>query len=1098
MKYFAVKVQDPRGIVTKDLLVYPGIPWSEIQQALKAAFSIPHQVAGLVNPLLDIYFPIALFGRAPKYFSQSTPFRIVPLHGDGGKQARGKKRTAALGLSPTGLEHLLKRVLQTSFSMCVSTQQAAPDKRQRTPVNPSTPHGLVELRRELRLYALPAEELLGELETTAASDGKLTRAEFDMLLKRMAKTMGIPALPTGNEIFDLFDDAREGVLHVRQLAAGLIVLCDGSMRCACRLYVGPGGTMGVDDISEFILSILKVLCVASPVDLCPSGVWPRKLCGVLSSDVLARKGLPRSARINLDNWSSSSLQEAAERGGDRAQMPEPFREHDLEIVLELLSEFADRHGGISLPAFVGCMRALLEVDGRSILTDAEITKLKVSLKQLFDNVLDDNRVGPVPFKDLATDVSTFCGKQDDAKIRAALKIYGGEGGHIAEHDMQIFLEMVFKVMFELDPDAVFFAENCKGEQHTSPTRLAETAASAFDDAALGSNGPKGIPFENFLRWYRRCSSVKAPSAARPEAIKEEGEHKIDVEEVHRIFRLGDIKATRFVEGLNATANNGRVSWISFLRYMFNLADARPLTQKSRAAIAMARRLFDAYDTENQQEVDLGALASGLKLLFCRMDPYIRTATMATAHTEEVMVEESKIPAPESADDGLSPMMEQTGRDHAAVETADEERAESPISGTLDQARRDTGLCNTPAACSFEVLQNSLNERGRLTRPAVHGCVRRLRSTAHNGREKSDRGVIGENNYTTAAGNVVNRLFDAIDVRNVGDVDFREMASALSVLCGGTREEKMLAVFNLFHPGPGGKITVQDIATYITSAFRVMFKLQPSLEAEVGDTPEALGSVTASDMLQEVSPNGDGRISPRDFGWWLFRGVSAEGFAHDPARLDSPGSERTGDGDARPHGQDAQNGRSGGQTKTLGLWGDMVARARQLLCLDRFDMEGLMDMLGEVATAGTLALDDFWRCIGYVLQLGGTAEGTVEWDEAFLLTERIHRALQDDDGVVAFAAITCGTSILCQISLEDKIQVAFVLFDTDGDEMLAFEEVTMYIASMLRVVCAVGHDVSAVMDPDELGSALASRCFEQARVPLDEKLGMDGEQNSDCY
>lgn len=44
---------------------------------------------------------------------------------------------------------------------------------------------------------------------------------------------------------------------------------------------------------------------------------------------------------------------------------------------------------------------------------------------------------------------------------------------------------------------------------------------------------------------------------------------------------------------------------------------------------------------------------------------------------------------------------------------------------------------------------------------------------------------------------------------------------------------MLAIFNLFHPGQGGKITVQDIATYTTSAFRVMFKLQPSLETEVG-------------------------------------------------------------------------------------------------------------------------------------------------------------------------------------------------------------------------------------------------------------------------
>lgn len=44
---------------------------------------------------------------------------------------------------------------------------------------------------------------------------------------------------------------------------------------------------------------------------------------------------------------------------------------------------------------------------------------------------------------------------------------------------------------------------------------------------------------------------------------------------------------------------------------------------------------------------------------------------------------------------------------------------------------------------------------------------------------------------------------------------------------------MMAIFNLFHRSEGGGITVRDIATFTTSAFRVMYKLQPSLEGEVG-------------------------------------------------------------------------------------------------------------------------------------------------------------------------------------------------------------------------------------------------------------------------
>lgn len=86
---------------------------------------------------------------------------------------------------------------------------------------------------------------------------------------------------------------------------------------------------------------------------------------------------------------------------------------------------------------------------------------------------------------------------------------------------------------------------------------------------------------------------------------------LDMEEVHRIFKLRNIDAARLIHGLTTVACDGRVSWISFLRYMCGLANARPLTEASRAAVAMAKKLFDVYDEGKQREVDLRALASGL-------------------------------------------------------------------------------------------------------------------------------------------------------------------------------------------------------------------------------------------------------------------------------------------------------------------------------------------------------------------------------------------------------------------------------------------------------------------------------------------------------
>lgn len=66
-----------------------------------------------------------------------------------------------------------------------------------------------------------------------------------------------------------------------------------------------------------------------------------------------------------------------------------------------------------------------------------------------------------------------------------------------------------------------------------------------------------------------------------------------------------------------------------------------------------------------------------------------------------------------------------------------------------------------------------------------------------------------------------------------------MCFVWQVLCGGTREEKVQPIFNLFLHGERGGITLRDIATYTTSAFRAMYTLQPSLEAEVRAIHSAL-------------------------------------------------------------------------------------------------------------------------------------------------------------------------------------------------------------------------------------------------------------------
>ncbi|CAM9219015.1 unnamed protein product [Laminaria digitata] len=855
---------------------------------------------------------------------------------------------------------------------------------------------------------------------------------------------------------------------------------------ACRLYRGADGGMGFAEISGFTTSIFKALYAASSEEWDHLGLIPRELAAVVASEYLVRRGLPLSGRVGFDStsdWLVTAASEDVDGNGDArhkrdwAHPLEDLRKHGLRDVLELLSDLVDKHGGVSLPAFHGCMRALLEVGGRTIMTDADAAKLKVSLRKLY-TILEGDGQGVVLFKDLASGVSTFCGSDKNSKIRALFDIHGNEEGFISEQDTKRFFTAVFKVLFEVHPGARCLAGSGSSGEEVDPTHLAEsTAAQAFEDAALNPDGSMSV--SEFCSWYSSYAGLASPvMAAAESALQLEGDGSpiaLDVEEVHRIFKLGDIPVAGIVDGLSATADNGRVSWVAFLRYMCDRADARSLRAGGREAVPVAGQMFNLFDEERQQEVELRVLASGLSML-CKGSWQDRVACLFSLLDTEDRGSLTR--------DDMQVYCFATFKTH------------------LDQARQCTQLHSVSFARALGICKEVVNDGGCLTRLAVHKCFRRIRATMdhaaqHNETNTLDLAEQGSDGVA-AAERVMDGLFDALDVCQTGTVGFCEFASGLSTLCGGARDENMATVFNSFRRGQGGNVTVNDVRTYLTSAFRVMFKLQPGLEEHWDISPEALGTLTASNAVEAVDPVEYAPISPQDFGSWFTDGGSPRGRG-------VAGGKRLGLGLATLAREDVEHP-SGDTEELIGyveqprppaLWGVQLKRhghsmthARKLLCLDCFNINDLMEMLAEVEVEGSVSLDDFWRCIGYVLQLGGTEEGGADWDEASLLTERIHRAFEDRDGMADFAAITSGISILCSSSVEEKILVALFLFDTDADGKLTFAEVTMYITSVLRVMHAVSEGASAISDPDELGTSLATECFSQAQLSIDAKLGID--------
>ena len=82
------------------------------------------------------------------------------------------------------------------------------------------------------------------------------------------------------------------------------------------------------------------------------------------------------------------------------------------------------------------------------------------------------------------------------------------------------------------------------------------------------------------------------------------------------------------------------------------------------------------------------------------------------------------------------------------------------------------------------------------------------------------------------------------------VDYTELTSGLSVLCGGDRDDKVSAAFALFDVNGDGFITKDEMVTYLVSVFKLLYATQPDLETRIGVGPEELGQATALQAFEE--------------------------------------------------------------------------------------------------------------------------------------------------------------------------------------------------------------------------------------------------------
>jgi hypothetical protein len=132
----------------------------------------------------------------------------------------------------------------------------------------------------------------------------------------------------------------------------------------------------------------------------------------------------------------------------------------------------------------------------------------------------------------------------------------------------------------------------------------------------------------------------------------------------------------------------------------------------------------------------------------------------------------------------------------------------------------------------------------------------------------------------------------------------------------------------------------------------------------------------------------------------------------------------------------------------------MKRARWLLNLDKHTLHDILDTLVEAGYGtGILTRDQFVTAMLMLMNLGGNlASRGPEYDEALSLIERIYAEFTADGADRAeLTQLTSGLSILCSVTLGQKVDFAFALYDMDFDGLVSYDELVEYMASVFKVL-----------------------------------------------
>ncbi|KUF99653.1 Short-chain specific acyl-CoA dehydrogenase [Phytophthora nicotianae] len=776
-------------------------------------------------------------------------------------------------------------------------------------------------------------------------------------------------------------------------------------------------------------------------------------------------------------------------------------------------------------------------------------------------------------------LSVFCGGSSEEKIRAAFALYDyNADGYISMEEMTRYLTSVFRVLKEASPSGL------QQLGRESPEELGvRTAQQAFAEADLDHDGR--LSFPEFRKWYTRSNA-----ANMERLIQNNIPEWLSLREVRRLTNLESFSAQQVLNTFaKFTAADGTMDKETF-RQAFDHFKVESATQESRDRLQLlVDRIFELFDKDSNGLVDFNELASGLSVLCggsqadkvraafnlydVNHDGYISLGEMRLYLTSvfkvlfevnpdsearmgvtpeelgEIAAEQAFVEADHDRDGKLS--FEEFSQWYMqpkrvgdlpvpAVlgEQQQERKHQVPDWVSLDVVKQMTNLEKYTADEVFEIFANRCSENGTLSREAFEECFEQLVDEQY----KNDEVSLARLRL------ILNRLFIIFDENQDGTVDFCELTSGLSVLCGGSREEKVRAAFSLYDLNQDGFISLDEMVRYLASVFKVLYETSPGTDRKLGVRPEELATITAEQCFLEADLNEDGKLSFDEFVAWYSKssrfeapaaGVSSilgqqqatkgntsesqsnGSFSRDNSKVGSqsgspaPESPRKtvwgagkGPGPSgvstapvsfpsdKIYGMTGSNGDallSPNSASALNMNSSNMEHVRQLLKLDTYEVNDVLEIFAEAAPSGELTFAAFKKCFDQIIRLAGGHESTEERQEADAMIRRLFCVFDtDNSNTVDFGELASGLSVLSGSSMDDKVRAAFQLYDINGDGYITQEEMISYMTSIFKVMYETTDSTKTKMgvSPEELARVTAEQCFKEADLNGDNKLSFE--------